>query len=362
MIATKKILVICPHPQNMVPGQRLKYEQYFSNWQANGYEITVSPFFSNRMQQILYKKGKVVEKVYWVCRGYIKRIQEYFTLSQYDVVYIFLWVTPFGAPLFEKLFVHKNKHIVYDIDDAIFLQSTSLFNKYANLIKGRNKPFYLMQHAKHVIACTPYLTDVALQYNQFVTDISSTINTETYQPVNGYQNNKQLVLGWSGSHSTSKFLYVIKEVLITLYQTHPFKLLVMGDPDFYIEGLDITAIQWSDDVEISTLQQFDIGLYPLPINDDWVLGKSGLKALQYMAVGLPVVATAIGANFRIMKDGESGFLVQTQQEWLQRLTQLLTDPSLRKKLGEAGRQNVELSYSIKSNQATYLQILNSVAK
>src|SRR5690606_12603751 len=100
------------------------------------------------------------------------------------------------------------------------------------------------------------------------------------------------------------------------------------------------------EAEVPTLQRFDIGLYPLPLDNEWVLGKSGLKALQYMAVGLPVIATAVGANFRIIRDGETGFLVKTREEWLERLSQLITDASIRKELGTASRKNVEEHYSI----------------
>jgi glycosyltransferase involved in cell wall biosynthesis len=294
--------------------------------------------------------------------GYIKRFLLLFTLARYDIVYTFLWVTPFGPPLFERLATLINSRIVYDIDDAIFLKSKSLINQYANWIKGRSKPFFMMRKAKQVIACTPYLTNVALQYNKNVTDISSTIDTIRYQPVNSYQNKELLTLGWSGSHSTSQYLQLLQPVLAQLQQTHPFKLLVMGDPHFKMEGVNVEAIAWSDAVEIPTLQRFDIGLYPLPLADDWVLGKSGLKALQYMAVGVPVVATAIGANFRIITHQQTGLLVQTNEEWLNALIQLLEDATLRKKIGLAGRTNVEKFYSINANAEIYLAILLAASK
>ncbi len=362
MSARKKILVICPHPEDMVPGQRLKYEQYFESWRANGYDVDVSPFFSKRMQDILYKKGRIPEKIYWVARGYLKRISELKKVKQYDLLYIFLWVTPFGPPLFEKMFVKRNPHVVYDIDDAIFIKSHSLVNKWVDMIRGRKKPFFLMKKAKHVITCTPYLTEVALEYNDKVTDISSTINTDTYIPVNNFANDHTLVLGWSGSLSTIRFFNILKPTLLALQEKKPFKLVVMGDPDYRIEGLDMEAVEWTIEKEIPTLQRFDIGLYPLPLDDEWVLGKSGLKALQYMAVGVPVVATALGANYRIMKDGETGFLVKTAEEWMQRLEQLMDDPALRKRIGDAARKNVEDHYSIKANTPVYLSIINSAVK
>jgi glycosyltransferase involved in cell wall biosynthesis len=108
------------------------------------------------------------------------------------------------------------------------------------------------------------------------------------------------------------------------------------------------------------LQQMDIGLYPLPLDEEWVYGKSGLKALQYMALGLPVVATAIGANFRVIEEGKSGFLVTTPEEWLARLKLLIHNPGLRKELGQKARERVEKYYSIKANEPVYLEIINKV--
>jgi glycosyltransferase involved in cell wall biosynthesis len=357
----KKILVICPHPENVAPGQRLKYEQYFEDWREHGYDIDVSPFFSDRMQSILYSKGHIPEKMFWVAWGHIRRIGTIFRLKRYDAIYIFLWVTPFGYPLFERIYTWLNPKMIYDIDDAIFIKAKSIVNRSMDFLRGRNKPFYLMRKAKHVIACTPYLTDTARLYNNNVTDISSTINTETYLPANHYNNDHKLVLGWSGSHSTSPFLYLLKDVLLELQKKISFKLLVMGDPQFNIAGIeDLEAIPWSLENEIPTLQRFDIGLYPLPLDSEWVLGKSGLKALQYMAVGVPVVATAIGANYRIMEDGKTGFLVKTKEEWIQALLRLASDPVLRKKTGLAGRDNVEASYSIHANAPVYRSILDQV--
>lgn len=363
MSSRKRILIICPHPQNVAPGQRLKYEQYFSHWRENGYDIDVKPFFSNRMQSILYSKGRIPEKIFWVAWGYARRFFTAFTLKRYHLVYVFLWVTPFGYPLYEQIYAALNPHLVYDIDDAIFIKSKSLVNRSMDFFRGMNKPFFLMRKAKHVIACTPYLTNTAKQYNNQVTDISSTINTETYLPSNHYNNNSKLVLGWSGSHSTSPFLNLLKDVLKEVQQKIPFKLLVMGEAEFKMEGIeDIEAIPWSVEMEVPTLQRFDIGLYPLPLDNDWVLGKSGLKALQYMAVGVPVVATAIGANFRIMENGKTGILVKTQEEWVNAIILLAQNPEMRRQMGLAGCKNVEANYSIHATAPVYLHILNQVCK
>ncbi|MDB5271908.1 MAG: hypothetical protein JWO58_275, partial [Chitinophagaceae bacterium] len=307
----KKLLVICPNPEHVAPAQRLKYEQYFGYFRANGIEVTVSPFMSNRFQHIVYKKGHYIEKVYWTFFGYLKRIYDLFRLPFYDGIYIFLWVTPFGFPLFESLFVRMNKRMVYDIDDLVFLAPPSKANSLIAPLKGKKKMAFLMKKAKHVITCTPFLDEYVRQFTSHTTDISSTINTETYLPVNSYSNESPLIIGWSGSHSTSAYLTLLETPLRKLKAKYNFNILVIGDSSFHFQDLSCTAIAWNETTEVSELQKIDIGLYPLP-NEEWVLGKSGLKALQYMALGIPTVATAIGANFRVIEDGISGMLVNTE--------------------------------------------------
>jgi glycosyltransferase involved in cell wall biosynthesis len=357
----KKILVICPHPEHVAPGQRLKYEQYFDYFRANGIEVEVSPFMSDRFQEIVYKPGRFIEKYLWTMFGYLRRTLDLFRLPFYDGVYIFLWVTPFGLPLFEFLYTLANKKIIYDIDDLVFLAPASKSNAFIAPLKGKTKMPFLMKRAVHVITCTPYLNDYARQYSSHTTDISSTINTDTYLPVNHYTNDKPLVLGWSGSHSTSKYLKLLEGPLQKLKTKYDFSILVIGDPTFKFNNIACEAISWNLHSEITDLQKIDIGLYPLP-DENWVLGKSGLKALQYMALGIPTVASAIGANFRVIENGVSGLLVKTDEEWYTALEKLLIDAPLRKRMGMKGRERVEQLYSVKANRDQYLQIVQEVIR
>jgi L-malate glycosyltransferase len=358
---TKKILVLCPHPEGHVPGQRLKYEQYFEHWRNNGFEVTVQSFFSVATQQVLYKKGHFFQKALGTLGGYLRRIGQLFTIGRYDVVYVFLWVTPLGPAMMEWLVSRLAKKMVYDIDDLVYIRHSGAEPWYALLLKGRNKPMLLMKRAHHVITCTPYLDEYARRFNQHTTDISSTINTVTYTPVNDYANTDPIVLGWSGSHSTIRMLKTIAPVFLELKKHIDFKLLIMGSTDFELPGIEVETTEWSEAKEIPTLQRIDIGLYPLP-NEEWVLGKSGLKALQYMALGIPPVATNIGCNNRVIEDGVSGFLVNTHEEWIEKLLLLARNPQLRAQMGQAARQRVEQYYSIKANEPVYLSILQSVAE
>lgn len=356
----KRIVVICPHPEGVAPGQRLKYEQYFQHFRENGFEIVVKSFMSNRFWDIVYKKGNTIEKIFWTVYGYIKRIAFIPFLPFYDGVYLFLNVTPFGFPILERLYIMLNPAVVYDIDDLVFLGNTSKVNKMVSLLKRPEKYTYLMQRAKHVIVCTPYLEKFALERNRHVTDISSTINTDTYIPVNQYTNDKSLVIGWSGSHSTLKYFYLLKDVLLELRKLYDFRVLIFGVQECHIDGLDIEVVPFHESQEVSTLQRLDIGLYPLPLDEQWVYGKSGLKALQYMALGIPTVATSIGANLRIIDNDVSGILVTSKDEWLSALIKLMNDSEMRKRIGLNGNQRVVEEYSIHANKETYLKILKSV--
>ncbi len=355
----KRLLVVCPHPENVAPGQRLKYEQYLDHWRANGYEVVVSPFMTRRFQSIVYQPGRIPEKVFWVGWGYVRRIRDLLRLPFYDGAYIFLWVTPFGLPFFEALFAWTARRFVYDIDDMVFLGHSSEANRFIQVLKGRKKMIFLMRKADHVVVCTPHLEAFVQQHNPNTTDISSTIDTDRYAPVNPYSNARRLTLGWSGSHSTANYLHLLDDVLLELAQEIDFQLKVIGDPDFTVDGVDVLAQEWRERTEVQDLQAIDIGLYPLP-DEEWVLGKSGLKALQYMALGIPTVATGIGANSRIIEDGENGFLVSDPGEWKRCLLQLASDPELRRRIGHNATRTVSERFSVRANRDTYLGVLDGV--
>lgn len=355
----KRILIICPHPEGVAPGQRLKYEQYFDSWRTAGYELTISPFMSQRFWRIVYKKGYWIEKISWTLWGYLLRIRDLVRLPFYDGFYVFLWATPFGFPIFERLFTLLNKRMIYDIDDMVFLGHVSDANKLILRLKGKSKMIYFMKKARHVITCTPKLDEFVRQFNKHTTDISSTIDTDVYLPKKHYLNKNEIVLGWSGSHSTSKYLHLLDNVLKEISSAKNIKVRVIGDAGFEIDGVEVEAIEWNRDTEVKDLSQIDIGLYPLP-NEDWVYGKSGLKALQYMALGIPTVASDIGANKRVIQNGKDGFLVNSEKEWVERILELIENVDLRSEIGENARLKVESKFSIKANQKIYLKILNQV--
>jgi glycosyltransferase involved in cell wall biosynthesis len=151
----------------------------------------------------------------------------------------------------------------------------------------------------------------------------------------------------------------LSDVFKRLAKIRKFKLIVIGNFQCEMDGVDVEMIQWTKEKEVSDLQKIDIGVYPLP-PAEWVMGKSGLKALQYMAIGIPTVATDVGTIGRIIEDKVSGLLVKTDEEWIQALTLLLDSPQKRVQLGKAGREIVEQKFSILVTREVYLKVLDEV--
>lgn len=358
----KTVLILCPSPKGTAATQRLKYEQYLSLLEKEGYQFTISSFQTDRFWKIIYKPGSIVEKIFWTVVGYIIRLFDLLRAPFYDGVFVNLWVTPLGFPFFERILFFFNKNVIYDIDDMIFITNhdhlkTSFFQK----MKGRKKPVVMMKHAKYVIVCTPKLEEIALGINKFkkVVDISSTFNTERFVPVHGYTQNETVTIGWTGTHSTIPFLETLQPVLAEISKLRKIKLLVIANKEYAMKDVPTEFIPWSDEKEVSDLHKIDIGLYPIPANE-WSLGKSSLKALTYMSVAIPFVATAYGTNYRIMQEGVQGYMASDEKEWIGKLIKLIDDANLRRQMGLAGRKTVEELFSVKANFPKYLQAFKNV--
>lgn len=355
--AGRRILVLCPFPTGTVPAQRLKYEQYFDDWRAHGYEITVSPFFDERAYRCLYRPRSIVPKVTGAIRGYLRRASDLVRIGRFDLVYVFLWVTPFGPPITERIVRSRARSLVYDIDDLVYRpDARSDVNRAVSRLRGRHKPRTLMQSADQVIVSTPYLARIARSYNAKVSDISCTVDTDRVHPRPPVSRNPVPVIGWSGSFSTIPYLESLGPALQGLAATHHFVLRVIGAERFELPGVQVDTVPWSASTEAGLVADLDIGLHPVPA-DEWTLGKSGGKTFLYLAAGVPVVADAVGANFRSVEDGVNGFLVHDLDEWTDRLRLLLDDPVLRHRMGAAARRTAETWFSTRVTAPVYRAVL-----
>lgn len=358
----KRMLVLCPYPEGVAAGQRLKYEQYFADWRAQGWEIEVSNFMDRAMWDVVWEKGHILAKAMGVLRGTLRRIRDLFRIGRYDLVYVFMWVTPFGSTGFERLVRAQARALVFDVEDNVLSEqqggAADHIGPLVRLLKGSGKARFLIRTADHVVTSSPFLNDFCLALNdkKACTYISSSVDTERFQPATTYSNDKPVVVGWTGTFSSKIYLDLLAGVFQRLAQRIPFRLRVIGNFDYELPGVDLEVIRWNAEEEVAQLQALDIGVYPLPI-DDWVLGKSGLKAIQYMAFALPCVATEVGTTPMLIRHGENGLLVRTEAEWEAALEQLIRDPALRRRLGEAARKDAVANYSTAAIAGQYRAVI-----
>lgn len=361
----KRMLVICPFPEGCAAQQRLKYEQYFADWRAHGWEIEVSPFLDRKAWDVLYRTGNLVAKVLGTLKGYLRRFDDLPRVANYDLVYVCMWGTPFFGPRFEKLLRRRAKALVYDIEDNVLEGTQGQAdnpNPLSRMLKRQAKFLYLIEHADHVITSSPFLNETCLAINRVkaCTYISSSVDTERFQPATRYSNEQPVTVGWTGTFSSKVYLDLLRGVFQRLAQKIPYRLRVIGNFEYELPGVDLEVVQWSAAEEVAQLQALDVGVYPLPI-DDWVLGKSGLKAIQYMAFGLPCVATEVGTTPMLIRDGQNGVLVKTEAEWEDALETLIRDPALRRKLGEAARKDAVEKYSLAAIAGEYRAVIEAAA-
>ena len=353
-----KLVVLCPYPRDRAPSQRLKYEQYFGSWEEAGFHVEVRPFWDEAAWNILYREGGLARKGAAFLRGLSRRPGDLNAALEADLVYLHLEAVPLGPPVLERRIHRAGVPMVYDMDDLIHLPHSSPANPFMRFLRAPGKAPELMAMARHTIVCTEYLADFARPHAKGVTNISSTIDTDVYRPRPHRDRTEGVVLGWSGSHSTAPYLNLLADVLRELQATDGVRIKVIGDASAFLPGVDVQAQAWRRNSEVADLSELDIGLYPLP-EEEWVRGKSGLKALQYMALEIPTVAQNIGTNPEIIRHGVNGFLASEEEEWLTLLRRLIRDPDLRRTVGGEGRRTVEARYSVRANAPVYLDILHS---
>jgi len=209
-----------------------------------------------------------------------------------------------------------------------------------------------------VIAGNDVLADWASTRNPNVRVIPTTIDTDLYTPAASRGDGERVCIGWSGSTTTIEHLKTVSGVLRDVQAEHGVRLRVVGDAGFAIEGADVDSTDWSEDSELADLGEMDIGIMPLP-DEDWARGKCGLKALQYMAMGIPTVMSPVGVNNEIAEDG-AALLAGDGDAWRRILTELVADAEARRRLGDAGRQRVVERYSTDANEDALVEAFRSV--
>nr|WP_255710116.1 glycosyltransferase family 4 protein [Pontibacter harenae] len=194
----------------------------------------------------------------------------------------------------------------------------------------------------------------ALRRNQASVFLPTTVDINHYNTLKN-QHTEEIVIGWIGSHSTIPYLKLIEPVLQQLEQKYSFRFVVIADQKPELKLRSLEYIPWKKETEIDSLLQLNIGVMPLP-DTEWARGKCAFKALQYMALGIPAVVSAVGANTEAVPNKVVGYTCNTQKGWYERLEQLIQDESLRERLGAEGRNWVQAHYSVDAHASAFLNL------
>jgi glycosyltransferase involved in cell wall biosynthesis len=349
-----KILFVVPYPLGKAPSQRFRFEQYLSFILEEDWTYTIVPFLDDKTWRILYQPGHMVSKVLGILKGFLMRFFLLFSVPAYDFVFIHREATPIGPPWFEWI-VSKvlRKKIIYDFDDAIWIPNTSETNKVVAGLKWHHKVGSVCKWAYKVSCGNGYLQDFARQYNNMVVVNPTTIDTLHHHNQVKDQFTNKVVIGWTGTHSTMKYLDAVVPVLQQLEQKYSFEFRVISNqrPEFKLNSLLYKP--WVKETEIADLLTFNIGLMPLE-DDLWAKGKCAFKALQYMALGIPPVVSPVGMNTEVVADGINGYICSTEEEWFLNLEKVILDPEHRIKLGRAARKKIEEDYAVVANRINFL--------
>ena len=355
-----KILFLVPYPLHEAPSQRFRFEQYFMLLSKQGYTYRVQSFLDSKNWRFFFNTGNTLAKIVALLKGFLKRFFILFQVSSFDFIFIHREVTPIGPPVFEWLIAKIfRKKVIYDFDDAIWLTDRIEESELLRRLKCRNK-VKLICHWSYKVSCgNEYLISFAKQFNNHTIYNPTTIDTNNLHNLEfNKKKDEKLTIGWTGSHSTLKYLVCLEPVIQHIERNFQHvQFVVIANKPAVLNLKSLLFIPWKIQTEISDLNQIDIGVMPLP-DDEWSKGKCGFKALQFMSLQIPVVASPIGVNGKIVDHGIDGFLASSQDEWIQFLTQLIEDNQLRIIMGMRGREKVLRKYSVTSNANNFMSLFN----
>ncbi|AKJ69015.1 hypothetical protein PATSB16_32190 [Pandoraea thiooxydans] len=335
-----KILVLSRYDR-LGASSRVRMFQYFDAPGLEGIEWSVQPLLDDDYLRAVYEKRSVSRR-YLIFR-YLRRVYALLLVRKYDLLWIEKELFPGLPALAERILARFKIPYVLDIDDAVFHSYDQATSPFKRLL--RHKIDVVMNRAALVFAGNEYLANRALNAGSRKVEIIPTVIDIKRYPLRSVVRSGQLItIGWIGSPATVKFLQPVLPALDALRTRYAFELVVVG-ARMENHGRDyIRCVEWRETTEVSEIEQFDIGIMPLP-DLPWERGKCGYKLIQYMACSKPVVASPVGVNCNIVRSSENGYLATTESEWLDAFSALCGDAALRERLGKSGRELVESCYS-----------------
>lgn len=354
----KKVLFLTKYARNGA-SSRYRTFQYLPWFKQAGIQCHVMPLFDEAYLIHRYESGR--GHVGDVLRAFLHRLAALAAARRYDLVVIEYELLPYFPALPERLLDWLGVPYVVDYDDALFHQYDQHSKWWVRRLLGK-KIARVMRGARLVTAGNAYLADYARRAGaERIEIIPTVIDLQRYPRASAARPpNEIFTIGWIGSPSTSNYLRAVAPALAEACAGRKARVRLIGSGPVDLPGVPVDVLPWNENTEVDMLHQFDVGIMPLP-DEPWARGKCGFKLIQYMACGLPVVASPVGVNAEIVEHGVNGFLADTRDQWVESLKTLLLDSELRQRMGQASRQKVEERYSLQVTGPRLAELLKSAA-
>ena len=336
---------------------RYRSYQYLPVLESAGVPFSASPLFDDAYLAHKYVHGRA--RFWDVVRAFARRLWVLLRVPRSAVVLIEYELLPWFPAIFERLLAWRGCRMVVDYDDALFHQYDAHPNPWVRRFLGR-KIATVMRLAHTVVVGNAYLAEYAHSAGAFrVEFIPTVIDLVRYPVKDAACDSDQFIIGWIGSPSTAGYLREIAPALAVLCLDGRTRVRVVGSGPLELAGVAVDVVAWREETEVEEIRGFDVGVMPLP-DEPWARGKCGFKLVQYMACGLPVVASPVGVNAEIVEEGVNGFLARDGAEWVAALERLKENAAFGKRLGKAGRRKVEERYCLQVTGARFAALLLAV--
>ena len=331
------------------PSSRFRVLQYVDLLRADGWTATVAPCLPDKFASHHEWPGGIVADGLLTAAKVASRLWSALRAATHEIVYIERELIPYVCPEPEQFVRLLNRSIIFDFDDAVYLNYPAEDNPIPSLLK--------MSEA--VIAGNEILGTWAISHTDRVWVLPTAIDTDRYAMREPGTAGNRLV--WTGSSSNLKYLESIAPALADTSKQHPdARLRVVCDrPPSKDLGMPVEYVRWSEEIEVEAVRTADIGLMPLA-NDEWCLGKCGYKLLQYMSCGLASVASPWGIVSDMLDAGRCGLPAQDLEEWTSNLDILINEAKFRAEIGASARDHAERIYSRRVMYPRWREVIESV--
>jgi len=357
-----RVLALTSYPAEAAT-TRFRVQQLVQPLRHLGVEVEVRPLLSSSAFRGLYDRSTAGRTAWRLGRAHLRRLRDVADARRVDVVLLQREAALLGPPVVELLLdVVGRRPIVLDLDDPTWVSYDSpTFGRLGRLLKWPGKADWLIDRAA-VVTCGSQAIAAHVEARGGLARIVPTVvDTEVFKPRAQAGRSSVPVVGWIGSHSTAPYLAGIAPALAAAAVTTEFRLLVVGAGAAAIEvaGAPVEQRPWSLGREVSDFQSLDVGLYPL-VDDEWARGKSGFKAIQYLACGVPFVVSPVGATCDIGIPGTTHLEARTLDEWTEAVGRLVGDPPLRAAMGAAARTHALRHYTVGQVATALAEALRAV--